>query len=106
MDEQLARVHLREQSKRLFGNADRLEVAAAVARSDGIVDASSLSEQLGLPANRTRAQLLAFAHAGILEASPMLEQRCYYIRQSSAFWSLAEALADELSNGRFYAWQD
>ncbi len=84
------RDRLREQSKALFGNRDRLEVAAAVARSDlDAVNATDLAEVLGgLPNNRIRAQLVALAHADLLAVMPRDGSgRVWYVRKPASFWS-------------------
>lgn len=61
----------REVSKALFGNADRLEVAHYIASSsEELIYATEISISLGIPQNRARAQLMAFADAGLLRALP------------------------------------
>jgi hypothetical protein len=80
---------LREHSKLLFGNRDRLEVAVAVARSeDGLVNATDLTEVLtNWPNNRIRAQLVALAGAGLLQAmSRDGSGRIWYLRTPALFW--------------------
>jgi hypothetical protein len=88
---------VRTRSKHVFGNMDRLVVAAAIARrEDGLVDATDLSEELGVAVNRVRAQLLAFTEAGLLMASPEnLGRRRTFIRRPSAFWDLCTAVVGE-----------
>jgi hypothetical protein len=80
---------LREKSKVLMGNRDRLEIAVAIAVSeDGVVNATDISRQLGIAPNRVRANLLAFAHVGLLDQPPPQSGRRWFIRRSSTFWSL------------------
>jgi hypothetical protein len=88
---------LRERSKLLFGNRDRLEVALAVARSgDGLVNATDLSSVLvGWPNNRIRAQLVALASVDLLRAAPKNGPgRVWYSRQPSSFWATCSELAE------------
>jgi DNA-binding transcriptional ArsR family regulator len=86
------RSRLRDRSKRVLGNADRLEVAAAVARADGFVHAQGLATELGITAPRVRAQLLAFTDAGLMELVPRDGQIVYYHRLDDPFWEAAGAL--------------
>jgi hypothetical protein len=81
---------LREQSKQLFGNLDRLEVAVAVATSPlDSVNATDLCEVLpGWPNNRIRAQLIALARVDLLQVLPRDGSgRVWYIRKPSLFWN-------------------
>jgi len=88
-----ARTLLRERSKRLFGNADRLEVALAVAESpSGVVHAQELADRLRISPPRVRTQLLAFVEAGILEILPRSGQVQNYERIPDPFWASTEAL--------------
>jgi predicted transcriptional regulator len=85
---------LRERSKLVFGNRDRLEVATAIARhADGWVNATKLAAELGIVNNRVRAQLVALTEAGLLEASPPDDRVRWYLRKESPFWDLCSALA-------------
>jgi hypothetical protein len=80
---------LRERSKVLMGNRDRLEIAVAIAVSeDRAVNATDISRQLGIAPNRVRANLLAFAHVGLLDQLPPQSGRRWFIRRSNTFWSL------------------
>ena len=89
-----SRRRLRDRSKTLFGNADRLEVAFAVAQSSGVVHAQELSDQLSISPPRVRTQLLAFCAAGLMEALPRTELKQYYERLDDPFW-VAVALVTE-----------
>jgi hypothetical protein len=92
------REQLRASSKTLLGNRDRLEVAVAIAFSpDGIVNAADLSEQLQMANNRVRANLLAFAEAGLLEALPRAagSGRRWFTRTSSPFWVMCMDLYND-----------
>jgi DNA-binding transcriptional ArsR family regulator len=82
----LLRSQLRSRSKRLFGNADRLEVAVAVATSHGMVHSQELANQLSISPPRVRSQLLAFVEAGLMEALPRDGLIQYYIRLDDPFW--------------------
>ena len=84
---------IRARSKRLFGNADRLEVALAVARSAGLVHAQELSNQLQISPPRVRSQLLAFVEAGIMRALPRDGLVQNYERLEDPFWEFVSSLA-------------
>lgn len=86
------RLRIRQRSKRLFGNADRLEVALAVAESSGIVHAQELADQLGMSPPRVRTQLLAFVDAGIMQILPRHGLVQNYERIHDPFWSLVSDL--------------
>jgi DNA-binding transcriptional ArsR family regulator len=86
---------LRERSKLLFGNADRLEVAHAVAQDPtGVVYAQALSHRTGLTPPRVRAQLLAFEAGGLMIQLPRQGQAVYYERTSDPFWKMIVALVE------------
>jgi DNA-binding transcriptional ArsR family regulator len=90
------RARIRQRSKRLFGNADRLEVALAVAESSGLVHAQELADQLGISPPRVRAQLLAFVAAGIMRVMPRSGLVQNYERIDDPFWSLVSVLVPSL----------
>lgn len=83
------RERLRDNSKRLFGNRDRLEVAAAIAGSvDPAVNATDLSADLGMVNSRVRAQLIVLSQVRLLDEVPYttdLSKR-WYLRRDSPFW--------------------
>lgn len=83
---------MRLRSKRLFGNADRLEVAFAVASSPGLVHSQELADQLGISPPRVRTQLLAFVDAGLMRVMPRSGQVQNYERIDDPFWSLVSEL--------------
>ncbi len=86
---------IRESSKTLFGNADVLQVAVAVARArDGIVNATDLSWELRIAVNRVSAQLTRLANAGLLVESPIADRKRWYSRVESPFWATCEWLYD------------
>lgn len=90
------RTRVRALSKLIFGNADRLEVAAAIAREpEAIVNGDELANQLTIAPNRVRAQLLAFTEAGFLSPVPRVDRRVYYERRASPFWDLVLAVLEE-----------
>lgn len=73
----------------MFGNKDRAEVGAAIGISgDGLVNATDLSLELGLPNSRVRAQLLALTEGGLLEPYPALGSsgKNLFKRVESPFW--------------------
>jgi hypothetical protein len=83
---------LRHRSKVLYGNADRLEVAVAVARSSsGVVHAQELADELRIAAPRVRAQLRAFVEAGVMALLPRHGQTVDYERCADPFWEGIEA---------------
>jgi hypothetical protein len=91
------REFLREQSKLLFGNRDRLEVAVAVARSEqNSVNATDLMQALsGWPNNRIRTQLVALAGVNLLKAMPRDGSgRIWYVRKDALFWAACIELAE------------
>ncbi len=88
---------LRRRSKLLFGNADRLEVADAVARSSGVVHAQELSNELAISPPRVRAQLLAFVDAGLLVPLPRHGNVQNYERIDDVFWPTVRAVVSEWS---------
>jgi predicted ArsR family transcriptional regulator len=85
-DRQRVAEHRRQMSKTLFGNMDRLLVAVAIARSDGAVNATDLSIELGVFNNRVRNQLVVLAEAGLLQAMPTADRKRWYLRRPSPFW--------------------
>jgi hypothetical protein len=86
---------LRNCSKALFGNKNRLEVAVAIAESDGLVNATDLHEELRLAHPRVRSQLVALAEVGLLADAPMKDVKKWYLRQESPFWGTCRHLAHE-----------
>ena len=87
-------------SKHLFGNQDRLLVAATIARAEpGALYAQALAELSGLTEKRVGLQLPHFVHGGVLTKLPKVgsERRIYYERGTSAFWDLAAQLVDEIA---------
>jgi DNA-binding MarR family transcriptional regulator len=88
-------------SKALFGNQDRLMVAAAIAEAEpGSVFGRSLATQLGISDHRVGLQLKALESAGLLVRMPKVggEQRVYFERVSSGFWDLCVKLAAEIAD--------
>jgi hypothetical protein len=92
----------RRLSKLLLGNADRIEVAAAVARAEpGELFGRALADTLRWPDNRVQKQLKQFEAAGLLIALPTVggERRVYYERRDSMFWQVVAALEHEWTTG-------
>lgn len=78
---------VRQRSKVVLGNKDRAEVGAAVALSrDGLVNATDLSLELGLPNSRVRAQLRALASGRYLKPVPSLGEKKIYERVPAQLW--------------------
>ena len=88
----------RELSKAIFGNADRLGVAEYIAASpDGLIYATEIARSLDIPQNRARAQLLAFAEAGLLRPLPRdLDRRAFFSRENDDFWEAMNSLSRAL----------
>jgi hypothetical protein len=82
------RERIRQRSKAMFGNLDRLDVAVAVALSDdGLVNATDLSWDLRIANNRVRAQLLALTELGLLQPAPSSSStKRHYVRLTNPFW--------------------
>jgi hypothetical protein len=78
---------LRDRSKRLYGNADRLQVAYAVAKSSGVVHAQELSDALSISPPRVRAQLLTFVEADLMRALPRSGHTQNYEILTDPFWA-------------------
>ena len=90
----------RKISKTIFGNADRLDVALHIASAESATYATGISDVLGIPPNRVRAQLIAFAEAGVLEALPRGGAiGVFYMRNNEKFWAALRDLA-RLSNSQ------
>ncbi|MFL5898836.1 MAG: hypothetical protein ACJ76D_10330 [Solirubrobacterales bacterium] len=71
----------------VLGNKDRAEVGAAVALSrDGLVNATDMSLELGLPNSRVRSQLLALAKGRYLKPVPSLGEKKMYERVEAKLW--------------------
>jgi hypothetical protein len=87
---------VRRKSKILFGNSDRVQVADAIHRSeDGAVNATDLASELDLPNPRVRAQLLAFAEAGLLTPHVKGPGKHWYLRAPSMYWAACHALMED-----------
>jgi DNA-binding MarR family transcriptional regulator len=88
-------------SKLVFGNQDRLLVAAAVAVAEaGSIYARNIAEQLGITDNRVAPHLRTFEAAGLLVSLPSVggERRVYYERVDSSFWPLCADLTATIKN--------
>jgi hypothetical protein len=87
---------VRERSKLLFGNSDRVEVVTAIATSKSdIVNATELCKRLpGWQNNRVRAQLIALSGAGLLEALPRADRSIWYERRQLKFWDACVELIE------------
>jgi len=89
------REFIREKSKALFGNSDRVQVALAIGQSkDGLVNATDLAAELGIVNNRIRAQLLAFVEVRLLSPAPPGPGKRWYVRAESGFWDTCQKLAE------------
>lgn len=89
---------VRSVSSYLFGNADRLRVAAAIGRMAGKpVSVKSVSAESGVDYNRTQEQIAWFRRAGVLipDSDPDLRRKDYRVVELS-YWSAAARLEEEL----------
>ncbi|WP_165546425.1 MarR family transcriptional regulator [Kribbella soli] len=85
---------LQSLSKTLFGQRHRLAVMLAVARGDGVINPSDLTEQLGFRAQSSvQAPLRDLASAGLITRVPTSSGKTYYRRNSSLAWAWAEEIA-------------
>ncbi len=83
---------VRERSKRLFGNKDRLEVAVAIKRvALGKVSATDLGRDVDMAVNRIRAQLLALEALGLLAKTGDEDGKRMFQRTNDddRFWGFA-----------------
>jgi DNA-binding MarR family transcriptional regulator len=88
-------------SKLVFGNQDRLVVAAAVAEAEpGALFGRDLAEQIGITDNRVGPHLRALEEAALLVRLPKVgsERRVYFERCDSAFWTLCTQFFGELDS--------
>lgn len=85
---------VREHSKRMFGNQDRLEVAVAIARVElGKVNATDLHRDIDVAVNRIRAQLLALEAMGLLAKTGNEDNKRMFklLDPDDRFWTFAVA---------------
>lgn len=83
---------IREHSKRMFGNQDRLQVAVAITRVEiGRINATDLHRDTGIAVNRVRAQLLALESLGLLRRTGNEEGKRVFERlnRDDRFWAFA-----------------
>lgn len=86
------------RSKLLFGNQQRVRIAAAVARAEGdLVHALEISQNAGVAHNVASSQLKEFVLAGVMEDGPSVAgQRFRYFRRlPSCYWRLSAELLGE-----------
>lgn len=91
------RERLRERSKLVFGNKDRLEVIAAIAQNaDDLISGTDLELEIGMSQSRVRKQLVALAEAGLLTAFPRSgDVRRWYRRNDSPLWEFGLSLYED-----------
>lgn len=79
---------VRHLSRVLFGGAQyRLEVAAAIARSDGIVNAADLAHELSLAAQSVHKEIQLLERAGLVARTDRAGgRRVYFTRLESPYW--------------------
>lgn len=89
-----ALVAVREYSKQMFGNRDRLEVAVAITRIElGKVNATDLARDIDVAVNRIRTQLLLFESLELLKktASEHGKRMFEVTDPKDHFWKYAAA---------------
>jgi hypothetical protein len=87
-----ALIALRDHSKRMFGNRDRLEVAVAITRVQlGKVNATDLHRDIDVAVNRIRAQLLVLESLQLLRKTGSEEGKRMFQRidDQDPFWQFA-----------------
>jgi hypothetical protein len=83
-------LRLRDRSKAMFGNQDRIEVAVAITRVElGLVNATDLHRDVDVAVNRIRAQLLALTAMGHLAKTGDQDGKRMYLRvdDGDPFWA-------------------
>lgn len=82
-------------SRAVFGQAYRLELMLAVARSeDGIVSLSEMAQVLSVGISSLQKPFQSLVQARLLSPLPDADSRYrFYVRNASAAWSWAEELA-------------
>lgn len=83
---------VREHSKKMFGNRDRLEVAVVVDRVElGRVNATDLNRAVDLAVNRIRSQLLALESLGLLRRTGNEQNKRMFeqVNPEDRFWKFA-----------------
>jgi hypothetical protein len=88
---------LRNLSRILFGQALRLEVMVAIARSDGLVNLTDLATAIGVQnASRIQKPLDDLKAGGLLVEAEMSDSRRHWLRRSdSLVWQWVVELAAE-----------
>ena len=89
---------IRALSSLIFGNAYRLEAAAAIGRLEGKpISVTAVARESGLDHNRAQEQVARFARARLLvpERDPSLRRKDYRTVDTS-YWRLAALLLSEL----------
>jgi DNA-binding MarR family transcriptional regulator len=86
-------------SKLLFGNQNRLVVAAAIAEAEpGTIYARHIAESIGIVDAYVGPQLAVFEKAGLLVRLPKIggERIVYFERRDSSFWELCRAVCQDI----------
>ena len=94
---------LQKLSRTLFGQAHRLAVMTAIARSDGDVNPGDLAEQLGFRAQSSiQGPMRDLVEAGLISELPEVPgmRRKYYRREESKVWAWIEEVAAQFEQER------
>jgi hypothetical protein len=85
---------VREHSKRMFGNQDRLEVAVGITRVElGKVNATDLHRDIDVAVNRIRTQLLALDSLALVSKTGNEDGKRMFMQvdRNDRFWKFAVA---------------
>lgn len=93
-----------ERSRTLFGQAHRLAVMTAIARSAGDVNPGDLAAELGFRAQSSiQGPMRDLLEAGLISELPDAGmRRKFYRREKSMVWAWIEELAEQFEHERSY----
>lgn len=94
---------IRRLSAQLFGNADRLLVAAAIGRMEGKpISVKAVTEESGLEYNRVQEQVARFRTAGVLIPDfDSTMRRKDHRAVLPAYWRMAASIVAALEDAEF-----
>jgi DNA-binding MarR family transcriptional regulator len=85
---------VRSYSKVVFGGAQyRVEIGAAIARGDGVVNTVELADQLGIVRQSVNQELRILERGGLLvrtDKGPEAGRKVFLTRQDSHYWAFCE----------------
>lgn len=88
---------VQRRSRVLFGQAHRLAVMYAVARSDGLINPSEVAEQLGFRAQSSiQSPIRDLVDSQLISRRDFpQDRRTYYIRNDSKVWDWIKEVIEE-----------